>query len=81
MTSELHRRHLKGATGTPEVQGHRKMVDGAINLSYLVDRLHRLRIFVMSVVHKVHIVCTVYVKMGTSYTYEKMFHWFHLSSL
>ena len=35
--------------------GHRKMVGGAINLSYLVSELHRLKIFEICVEDLVHI--------------------------
>ena len=43
--------------------GHRKMLGGAMKLSYLVSELHLLKIFVIRFGEKVHAVNIVYVKV------------------
>ena len=67
MTTELGLRSLRGSTRTPGEMGHRKMVGGAIKLSYLVSELHLLKIFVIRFGEKVHAVNTFYVK-SSNYT-------------
>ena len=49
-------RDSKGPTGAPVAMGHRQMVGKPINLSYLVNGLHGLKIFEIRFGGKVHIV-------------------------
>ena len=58
---------FEGLYQSPWEVGHRKMVGGAIKISYLVSKSHGLKIFEIRFGEKVHAVNTFYVK-SSNYT-------------